>query len=800
MHQNKFKIVIPSYNNGDWCEYNIASILNQTYTNYDVLYIDDKSTDKTYSVVQGLVGALPNWKVISNETNMKRGYNTNPLNPHIREFIKDDNDILVFVDGDDWLYDEHVLEKLNDYYNKNNPWMTYGAFVIYYGDDREIEYPSTQNTHYSNEIHNKKLYRYDYWRASHLRTFRWWLYASIKDDDLKFTKSGLYYENAEDLATSYPCLEMCGKNKIGVVDFLTYVYNQAGEVGARSIERQNNVQECDTEVRNRKVYDTITQKGTITSKLYGGLGNMLFQVAAGYSLAKKNNLDYFLYPEHSATLHVHPKSYLNSIFAKLQTINSVDGYEIVKERSFEYNPLHIGVDGNCIVDGHFQSYKYFEEHLYDIKKLFAPTQEVVDRLTAKYNPSKSVSLHVRRGDYVRLSEYHHNLDISYYINALDYFKDYKVLVFSDDIEWCKLNFKGDKFTFVDNNSELDDFYLMSLCEHNIISNSTFSWWAALLNSNPSKQVVCPDKWFGVKNQNLSTLDLIPQDWICLSEDLPKVEINLFDEAFAHLHKANGRYSSVHNKIPKHVKYCNGKMNYDGVTLFTERFLNSDIVDSVKSTQKVGWLLESREVESTYYDKFEQYKDKFDYVLTHDEQLLTKYPDKTKQIVFGGTWIKTQNHGLHPKTKNISMIYSNKVKFEGHRLRHTIANMVSGVDLYGTGTSRPVSNKEEALCDYRFSIIIENVRAKYYFTEKLIDCFMVGTIPIYWGCSNLQDYFDMSGVIVINNEYDLVKLLPTLNESFYNDKLSVVKANYEAAKHYATTEDWFYENIFTTKKD
>ena len=95
--QNKFKIVIPSYNNEEWVEPNVASILNQTYTNYDVLYINDASTDNTLSLIQGLKNDynLSNWKIINNLQNKKRGYNVSPYNKSITEFMENDEDILV---------------------------------------------------------------------------------------------------------------------------------------------------------------------------------------------------------------------------------------------------------------------------------------------------------------------------------------------------------------------------------------------------------------------------------------------------------------------------------------------------------------------------------------------------------------------------------------------------------------------------------------------------------------------------------------------------------------------------------
>ncbi len=256
-NQNKFKIVIPSYNNEEWIEPNAASILNQTYTNYDVLYINDASTDNTLSLIHELKNNynLNNWKIINNLQNKKRGYNVSPYNKNIIEFMENDEDILVFVDGDDWLFDENVLSKLNDYYNKNTPWMTYGGMYVY----PESQLANPQNSLYNNEVHLNNLYRKDLWRASHLRTFKWWLYKKINDKDLKYSKTNKYYFHAEDLATSYPCLEMCPKEKIGVVNFPTYAFNQTPNNRQRGIKREEMAgTELEQEIRNQTPYKTLS--------------------------------------------------------------------------------------------------------------------------------------------------------------------------------------------------------------------------------------------------------------------------------------------------------------------------------------------------------------------------------------------------------------------------------------------------------------------------------------------------------------------------------------------------------------
>lgn len=252
--QTKFKIVIPSYNNEQWIEYNIASILNQSYTNYDVLYIDDASRDSTLTKVQEIVGELKNWTVVSNRTNRRRGYNISPFNLDILKLVESNDDVLVFIDGDDWLYNEEVLEKLNKYYLEKDVWMTYGGMACY--PSGELAFP--QNTNYSSNVYEGNLFRKDVWRASHLRTFKWGLYKKIKLESIVYSKTKDYYFHAEDLATSYPCLEMCPKDKVGNVDFLTYVFNETPSNRERGIAREAEAgHDLELEIRGQIPYNKI---------------------------------------------------------------------------------------------------------------------------------------------------------------------------------------------------------------------------------------------------------------------------------------------------------------------------------------------------------------------------------------------------------------------------------------------------------------------------------------------------------------------------------------------------------------
>ena len=790
--QNKFKVVIPSYNNEQWVEANIASILQQTYTNYDVLYINDCSTDSTSLLVNNIINDnnLDNWTLLNWTSNKKRGFNVNPNEEHIINFIDNEDDIILFVDGDDWLFDKNVFEKLNKFYNATDCWMTYGGMYCY--PKGNLAFP--QNTPYNEEVHKQKAYRKDTWRASHLRSFKWFLYNKIKNNDLIYSKTNKPYFHAEDLATSYPCLEMCPKEKIGVVNFPTYVFNETPSNRLRGIERENEAGiDLEKEIRSKPIYKELKNKKTpikIQPLLAGGLGNMMFQIASAYGLSTNFNSEIVTDFSHIGTLHQKPITYRDNLFKHLNFLNSpLSNYKEIKSEPVDFTyqkDLKLSTDKNIKLSGYFQSYKYFEHCKKDIKKLFV------------FRPQSKkigyVSIHIRRGNYLNLGDFHHNLSLDYYKNAIDYFSGYNFLVFSDDIEWCKTQFKGDNFEFVEGKDDYEDLILMSECEHNIIANSTFSWWAAYLNPNPNKIVTYPDKWFGNHYDKFTTKDIFPPNWVCLSENTPKIEINLIDNACRHLAKDNGRYSVVHDKISNHIKYKRDLNEFEGISLFTDDCLTNNSVDQVKSNSKIGWLLETREVYPIRYEQFEDYKNKFDFIITHDKKLLEQYPNDTKFSPFGGCWIKDNNFHLHKKDKNISMIYSNKKAMKGHLLRHQVADKFDIIDLFGRGTPNPLEYKEDSLVDYRFSIVIENSKAENYFTEKLIDCLAVGTIPIYWGCPNIGEFFDPNGIISFNTIEELDNIIPTLNDEFYNSKLEFVKQNLEKSKKYNKIEDWIYENI------
>mgnify|MGYP004451416805 CR=1 FL=1 len=172
------------------------------------------------------------------------------------------------------------------------------------------------------------------------------------------------------------------------------------------------------------------------------------------------------------------------------------------------------------LSGYWQSEKYFIKIANQIRKDFAFPVLPNSSMHEEVMKSNTVSIHIRRGDYVNNSLHGDVCDLSYYYRAINYIRDHvsapKFIIFSDDILWCRDNLKLNEAVFVTGNygkKSYVDMQLMSMCKHNIIANSSFSWWGAWLNSNPNKMVVAPRIWF--RDKTYGTGDIIPDSWFQL---------------------------------------------------------------------------------------------------------------------------------------------------------------------------------------------------------------------------------------------------------------------------------------------
>jgi hypothetical protein len=152
-----------------------------------------------------------------------------------------------------------------------------------------------------------------------------------------------------------------------------------------------------------------------------------------------------------------------------------------------------------------------------------------------------------------------------------------------------------------------------------------------------------------------------------------------------------------------------------------------------------------------------------------------------------------------KSKITSIITSGKRILSGHKLRHeTISKYSEKMDVMGNGYN-PIPLKIDGLKDYMYSVVIENCKRDYYFTEKLIDCFLTGTIPIYWGCPSIGDYFNTKGIIIVDDIDDIGKSLSNVTTELYEEMKPYLIENFNKAKKYNLAENFIHKDFIKTEK-
>jgi hypothetical protein len=261
-----------------------------------------------------------------------------------------------------------------------------------------------------------------------------------------------------------------------------------------------------------------------------------------------------------------------------------------------------------------------------------------------------------------------------------------------------------------------------------------------------------------------------------------------DTLFAHAFS-----SSWYNK-PKNFEWTRD-YNQEYLILTDDDIFNVDIYEN---KNMYAWLLESPSIKKQSYNFIKDNYNKFEKIFTFDKNLI-KLSDKFIFIPIGGCWLNEEDRKIYEKTKDLSIIVSNKRQTDGHKLRHNIVSAFSDdydIDLFGNGY-KFINNKIEALKDYKFSIVVENCKSDYYFTEKIIDCFQTGTIPIYWGCPSINDFFKLDNKFIFNSLEELEAILTKIKnkEIIYDNYLDSVFYNYEQSKKYLVADDLIYEKIF-----
>jgi len=285
------------------------------------------------------------------------------------------------------------------------------------------------------------------------------------------------------------------------------------------------------------------------------------------------------------------------------------------------------------------------------------------------------------------------------------------------------------------------------------------------------------------------------------DDEGHVLMNMVDNSILHdsfLESALRCSAPLYEKKPDNVRYVKNQTKWDGITVFTDKMLAA--VDQVDSPVKVAWLIEPYDLIPYMYDQIKTIEDKFDFVFTYEETLLKHNPDIYKFHPCDCSGIEFHSHKLHEKTKLVSMIYSEKTWLFGHRLRHIIAKTLipqmgyDKIDFFGRATENPLELKSEGTNPYMFQIAIENAQRRFYFADKIYDCFVTGTVPIYWGAPNIGDFFDMRGILTFNHPNELKEILENLSPEKYESMLDGVKENFERVKKYIRPDDLLFENI------
>jgi hypothetical protein len=273
------------------------------------------------------------------------------------------------------------------------------------------------------------------------------------------------------------------------------------------------------------------------------------------------------------------------------------------------------------------------------------------------------------------------------------------------------------------------------------------------------------------------------------------------------------FSSWHQRA-LHMEWEVRKCNYgdphprppkDSIIFYT----NSELEHAAKHQvrRRVAFLLETRFIAWWTYEFLEANIEDFDVVLTYDDELIRKYPDKCVFFPHGGCSIAREEFRIYQKTKLVSFCSSVRKTAPGHYARHEFYELYKdrernwakpflsdvAVDCYGQLPHSYAKTMLDCLRDYRFQIVMENNISDTYFTEKLIDCLVAGTVPIYRGTRKLSRFFDPNGILHFDSIEELCRILQNLTPHSYEERLDAVRRNFAAARDFVLAEDWIYRN-------
>lgn len=257
-------------------------------------------------------------------------------------------------------------------------------------------------------------------------------------------------------------------------------------------------------------------------------------------------------------------------------------------------------------------------------------------------------------------------------------------------------------------------------------------------------------------------------------------ISLQDQHFAH--SKNGYSCDFHPG--RKVRWCR-KYPYSSITtVFTGNSLG--LVKTHPNHRNIAWLIEPYEICPHTYQFVLENRKYFDLILTHDTEVML-VAGNSAFMPYGDCWIKEEDWQIYPKSKNCSIFCSDKKLTRQHLLRHECLK-TDGIDQFGF--MNHVDYKLDGLKDYKFSVVVENSTRNDWFTEKLLDCFATGTIPIYSGTKNIKNYFSKGGMLEFKTLEELEHIIDLIQigELHYEDFLPAIKRNFDGFQTFVRKDD------------
>lgn len=252
------------------------------------------------------------------------------------------------------------------------------------------------------------------------------------------------------------------------------------------------------------------------------------------------------------------------------------------------------------------------------------------------------------------------------------------------------------------------------------------------------------------------------------------------------------------KIKMHSVYNHLSNHYpkDGEP-YVDCYNDYDCLTGNIAPNSIALLIEPRSIQPRVYEWMERNYKQFRYVFTHDSKLLNMC-DNAKLILWGGGLGGIEECPHVPKTKNISFVSSNKTMCQEHKWRLELAKELKDnplVDVMGTFDGGERVSAQQIYQDYRFSIAYENYIGRYWFTEKICNCFANKVIPIYLGTPIIDKWFNEDGIIMVQDNLGIkeaIKFMSQIDlEAVYNRKLDAIEDNYQRVQKFAVFEDWFF---------